>query len=62
MMSAPAIKAVHNNPMEIGISLPHFRHLASTDAIRTIAQHAETMGFDSIWVSDHIVLTDTQTN
>ena len=48
--------------MEIGISLPHFRHLASTDAIRTIAQRAETMGFDSIWVSDHIVLTDTQTN
>ena len=60
-MSAPAIKAVHNNPMDIGISLPHFRHLASTDAIRTIAQRAETMGFDSIWVSDHIVLTDTQT-
>jgi probable F420-dependent oxidoreductase len=47
--------------MEIGISLPHFRHLASREAIRRIAQHAEAVGLDSIWVSDHILLTDIQT-
>ena len=60
-MSAPGAKAIHNNAMQIGISLPHFRHLASTEAIRRIAQHAETIGLDSIWVTDHILLTDTQT-
>jgi probable F420-dependent oxidoreductase len=47
--------------MQIGISLPHFRHLASPAAIRTVALHAETLGLDSVWVSDHIVLTDVQT-
>jgi alkanesulfonate monooxygenase SsuD/methylene tetrahydromethanopterin reductase-like flavin-dependent oxidoreductase (luciferase family) len=36
--------------MQIGISLPHFRHLASPDAIRRIAQHAEAIGLDSVWV------------
>jgi probable F420-dependent oxidoreductase len=54
-------KAVHNSAMQIGISLPHFRHLASREAIRRIAQHTEAVGLDSIWVSDHILLTDVQT-
>jgi len=61
MMSAPGTKGIHNIAMQIGISLPHFRHLASTQAIRRIAQHAETIGLDSIWVTDHILLTDMQT-
>ena len=60
-MSAPGSKAVHNSAMQIGISLPHFRHLASREAIRRIAQYAEGFGLDSIWVSDHILLTDVQT-
>jgi probable F420-dependent oxidoreductase len=47
--------------MQIGISLPHFRHLASPDAVRTIARHAETLALDSIWVSDHILLTEVAT-
>src|SRR4051812_42851845 len=46
--------------MELGISLPHFRHLASPEAIRRVAQHAETIGLDSVWVTDHILLTDVQ--
>src|SRR5438309_10990794 len=61
MMSAPVVQAIHNIAMEIGISLPHFRHLASTEAIRRIAQYAEAIGLDSIWVTDHILLTDAQT-
>src|SRR5205807_1407981 len=61
IMSAPNFKAVHNIPMQIGISLPHFRHLASRAAIRRTAQYAEDLGLDSIWVSDHILLTDVQT-
>jgi probable F420-dependent oxidoreductase len=30
--------------------------LASTEAIVTVAQQAEALGFDSVWVSDHIVV------
>ena len=44
--------------MQIGISLPHFRSLASPEAIRRIAEFAETIGLDSVWVTDHILLTD----
>lgn len=44
--------------MQIGISLPHFRRLVSAAAVRTIAQHAEVIGLDSIWVTDHMLLTD----
>jgi probable F420-dependent oxidoreductase len=29
---------------------------ASPDALRTLAQHAEAVGFDSVWCADHIVL------
>ena len=42
--------------MHFGIGLPHFRKLASTEAIVTVAQRAEALGFDSVWVSDHIVV------
>jgi probable F420-dependent oxidoreductase len=42
--------------MHFGVGLPHFRQLASTEAITTVAQQAEALGFDSVWVSDHIVV------
>jgi len=42
--------------MHFGVGLPHFRRLASTEAIVTVAQQAEALGFDSVWVSDHIVV------
>ena len=42
--------------MHFGVGLPHFRQLASTEAIVTVAQQAEALGFDSVWVSDHIVV------
>ncbi len=42
--------------MHFGVGLPHFRQLASTEAITTVAQQAEVLGFDSVWVSDHIVV------
>ena len=52
------LQTVHNSVMQIGISLPHFRSLASPEAIRRIAEFAETIGLDSVWVTDHILLTD----
>ncbi len=42
--------------MHFGIGLPHFRQVASTEAIVKVAQQAEALGFDSVWVSDHIVV------
>lgn len=42
--------------MKFGLSLPHFRHIASPDGIRRVAQRAEQLGYDGIWVSDHIVV------
>lgn len=42
--------------MHFGVGLPHFRQVASAEAIVTVAQHVETLGFDSVWVSDHIVV------
>jgi probable F420-dependent oxidoreductase len=42
--------------MQFGLSLPHFQQLASPEAIRRVAQRAEQLGYDGIWVSDHIVI------
>ena len=41
--------------MRVGIHLPQYGRVASGDAIRRAAQHAEELGFDDVWVSDHIV-------
>jgi alkanesulfonate monooxygenase SsuD/methylene tetrahydromethanopterin reductase-like flavin-dependent oxidoreductase (luciferase family) len=36
--------------MKYGISLPQIGTLASADRIRAVAQHAEKIGYDSLWV------------
>jgi probable F420-dependent oxidoreductase len=41
--------------MKIGIHLPQYGRVASPEAITRSAQHAEALGFDGVWVSDHIV-------
>jgi len=45
--------------MQFGLSLPHFWQVASPEAIRRVAQQAEHLGYDGIWVSDHIVIPDS---
>ena len=42
--------------MEFGVSLPSRGAMTTTDNLRLLAQHAETVGLDSIWVSDHIIV------
>ncbi len=42
--------------MHFGIMLPHFRQAASPDGIIRVAQEAEAMGFDSVWVSEHLAI------
>ena len=39
-----------------GCSLPSRGPMSSPEALRSLAQDAERMGFDSVWVSDHIIL------
>jgi probable F420-dependent oxidoreductase len=42
--------------MRFGIWLPNCRHLATPETIRGAAVRAETLGYDSVWVSDHVVV------
>src|SRR3989304_9438729 len=45
--------------MEIGLHLPQVGPLANREGIPAFAQHAEELGFDSLWVSDHVVVPRT---
>ena len=42
--------------MKFGIWIPNCRHLATPDIIRGAAIRAEQLGYDSVWVSDHVVV------
>ncbi len=42
--------------MRFGIWLPNCRHLATPEVIRGAAARAEALGYDSVWVSDHVVV------
>src|SRR6266852_6271788 len=42
--------------MNFGVWLPNCRHLATPDIIRGAAVRAEELGYDSVWVSDHVVV------
>ena len=43
-------------PVTFGCSLPSRGPMSSPESLRSLAQRSEDLGFDSIWVSDHIVL------
>jgi probable F420-dependent oxidoreductase len=42
--------------MEFGFSLPNRGPAATTQNLRMLAQHAEALGLDSVWLSDHIIV------
>jgi probable F420-dependent oxidoreductase len=42
--------------MNFGVWIPNCRHLATPDIIKTTAVRAEQIGYDSVWVSDHVVV------
>ena len=44
--------------MQVGVWIPNCRHLATPDIIRRTAVRAEQLGYDSVWVSDHVVVPD----
>lgn len=41
--------------MKIGIRVPCYRRWCKADEARTIAVRSEALGFDSLWVQDHLV-------
>jgi alkanesulfonate monooxygenase SsuD/methylene tetrahydromethanopterin reductase-like flavin-dependent oxidoreductase (luciferase family) len=42
--------------MDFGVWIPNCRHLAVPDIILSTAVRAEQLGYDSVWVSDHVVV------
>ena len=42
--------------MKFGVWIPTCRHLATAENIRHSAVRAEQLGYDSVWVSDHVVV------
>jgi probable F420-dependent oxidoreductase len=42
--------------MNFGVWVPNCRHLATPGIIRATAGRAEQLGYDSVWVSDHVVV------
>ncbi|MFL5219872.1 MAG: LLM class flavin-dependent oxidoreductase, partial [Microvirga sp.] len=42
--------------MKLGVWIPNCRHLATPEIIKTTAVRAEELGYDSAWVSDHVVV------
>src|SRR5438309_11152496 len=42
--------------MQFGVCLPHRWKYASARLIADVAQEAESLRFDSVWVTDHVIV------
>ena len=43
--------------MKVGVCIPHYgREVIDVDGLTEMAVKAEEMGFDSVWVTDHIIV------
>jgi probable F420-dependent oxidoreductase len=42
--------------VKVGVALPNYRGLASTESLIAVAQRSEALGFDSVWLTDHVVI------
>src|SRR6202012_1114652 len=42
--------------MQLGVHLPHIGRKAGPESIRRAAVQAEELGFDDVWVSEHIIV------
>ena len=42
--------------MKFGIILPNFGPQSSTSGIREVTAKAESLGYESVWTTDHILL------
>jgi probable F420-dependent oxidoreductase len=44
-----------NGAMRFGVALPNYGPLAAPGTLARLARDAEALGFDSVWLSDHLV-------
>ena len=44
--------------MRYGVAIPQANQFATPEAIRSVARAIEDLGFDSIWVSDHVIVPE----
>jgi alkanesulfonate monooxygenase SsuD/methylene tetrahydromethanopterin reductase-like flavin-dependent oxidoreductase (luciferase family) len=44
--------------MRYGVAVPHANVFATPEAQRTMARAVEDLGFDSLWLSDHIIVPE----
>lgn len=42
--------------MEIGVCLPHYGMAMNPSGTRIFAERVEALGFDSLWVTDHVIV------
>lgn len=43
--------------MKLGVCIPNYGDSSSTDALRTVALEAEHAGCDSVWTTDHVLMS-----
>jgi probable F420-dependent oxidoreductase len=46
--------------MQFGVALPNFSRLGTLEALVEVARAAEDLGYDSVWTTDHIMMTRGQ--
>ena len=56
MSGRRAARLVFEPAMKVGIWIPNCRDLATPEIIRRTAVRAEELGYDSVFVSDHVVV------
>jgi probable F420-dependent oxidoreductase len=44
--------------MKFGVAVPNYRKLASPENLVTISKRCEELGFDSLWVTDHVIVPE----
>jgi alkanesulfonate monooxygenase SsuD/methylene tetrahydromethanopterin reductase-like flavin-dependent oxidoreductase (luciferase family) len=44
--------------MKFGVSIPHFGRPVNLAALLEIVRQTEALGFDSVWVTDHVTAGD----
>lgn len=42
--------------MKFGVCIPNYGDTSSVEALRSVAQSAEKLGYDSIWATDHVLM------
>ena len=46
---------MNNRPLKVGVQLPEVERVVRWPELRAMAQMAEQVGFDSLWVGDHLL-------